>query len=95
MTSLFVFDMDGTLLPGSTASLELAAALDALDDLHALEAGFLAGDLDTRGFAAAVHDLFGGLRAEQVGARLRRLPTAGPRRGRVRRHPGAAASARS
>jgi phosphoserine phosphatase len=68
VTSLFVFDLDGTLLPGSTASLELAAALDALDELHALEVDFRAGDLDTRGFAAAVHDLFGGLRAEQVGA---------------------------
>ena len=54
MTALFVFDMDGTLLPGSTASLELAGALGALDDLHALEARFTAGDLDTRGFAAAV-----------------------------------------
>ena len=68
MTALFVFDMDGTLLPGSTASLELAGALGALDDLHALEARFSAGDLDTRGFAAAVHDLFGALSAEQVTA---------------------------
>jgi phosphoserine phosphatase len=68
VTALFVFDMDGTLLPGTTASLELAAALGALDDLHALEAGFAAGDLDTRGFAGAVHELFGGLDAEQVTA---------------------------
>lgn len=68
MTALFVFDLDGTLLPGSTASLELAAVLGARDDLHALEARFSAGVLDTRGFAAAVHELFGGLRAEQVTA---------------------------
>ena len=56
MTALFVFDLDGTLLPGSTASLELAGALGAVDDLHALETRFAAGTLDTRGFAAAVHD---------------------------------------
>ena len=61
VTALFVFDMDGTLLPGSSASLEIARALGALDDLHALEARFSVGGLDTRGFAAAVHDLFGGL----------------------------------
>jgi phosphoserine phosphatase len=68
MTALFVFDLDGTLLPGSTASLELAAALGAVDDLHALEAQFSAGGLDTRGFAAAVHDLFGRLEGDQVAA---------------------------
>jgi phosphoserine phosphatase len=68
VTAFFVFDMDGTLLPGSTASVELARALGASDDLHGLEARFAAGELDTRGFAAAVHELFGGLRAEQVRA---------------------------
>jgi|HigsolmetaAR201D_1030396.scaffolds.fasta_scaffold18986_2 phosphoserine phosphatase len=66
--ALFVFDLDGTLLPGSTASLELAAALGAVDELHALEAAFAAGALDTRQFAASVHDLFGRLQAEQVAA---------------------------
>ena len=68
VTALFVFDLDGTLLPGSTASLELARALDAIDDLHALETRFAAGQLDTRGFAAAVHDLFGGLTEAEVTA---------------------------
>ena len=32
VTALFVFDLDGTLLPGSTASLELASALGAGDE---------------------------------------------------------------
>ena len=68
MTALFVFDMDGTLLPGSSASLEIARTLGALDDLRALEARFSVGGLDTRGFAAAVHDLFGRLSAAQVRA---------------------------
>jgi|SRR5215216_4483171 len=66
VTALFVFDLDGTLLPGSTASLELAGTLGALDDLHELEARFADGALDTRGFAGAVHDLYGRLTAEQV-----------------------------
>ena len=58
VSALFVFDMDGTLLPGTTASVALAATLGAGEQLHALEARFAAGDLDTRGFAAEVHDLF-------------------------------------
>jgi len=43
VTALFVFDMDGTLLPGSTPSLELAGALGSLDALQALDARFTAG----------------------------------------------------
>jgi phosphoserine phosphatase len=66
VSALFVFDMDGTLLPGTTASLALAATLGAVDDLHALEARFAAGELDTRGFAGAVHELFAALTPEQV-----------------------------
>ena len=95
MTALFVFDMDGTLLPGSSASLEIARALGALDDLHALEARFSVGGLDTRGFAAAVHDLFGRLSAAQVRAVFESLAPHGARRRRLRRHPFAAANGRS
>jgi phosphoserine phosphatase len=68
VSALFVFDMDGTLLPDTTASLALAATLGAVDDLHALEARFAAGELDTRGFAAAVHELFAALTPDQVAA---------------------------
>src|SRR5262245_8649907 len=68
VSALFVFDMDGTLLPGTTASLALAATLGAVDHLHALEARFAAGELDTRGFAGEVHELFAALTSEQVGA---------------------------
>jgi phosphoserine phosphatase len=71
VTALFVFDMDGTLLPGTTASVALAATLGAGDQLHALEARFAAGELDTRGFAAEVHDLFAPLTPEQVTATFR------------------------
>jgi phosphoserine phosphatase len=64
--ALFVFDMDGTLLPGTTASLVMAGALGAVDDLHGLETRFAAGELDTRGFAAEVHDLFAAMSPDQV-----------------------------
>lgn len=44
--------MDGTLLSGTTANLEVARRLGTLPQLHDLEARFAAGDLDTRGFSA-------------------------------------------
>jgi phosphoserine phosphatase len=58
MGNLHVFDMDGTLLTGTTANLEIARRLGTLEELHALEARLSAGDIDTRGFSAAIHALW-------------------------------------
>ena len=66
MSALHVFDLDGTLLPATTASLELAKVTGHLDELHALESQFGAGELDTKGFARAVHELWSDLTAAQV-----------------------------
>ncbi|GAA3219324.1 hypothetical protein GCM10010468_43310 [Actinocorallia longicatena] len=63
---MHVFDMDGTLLAGSTANLQLAARHGTGTELAALEAEFSAGRLDTRGFAAAVHALWHDLTPELV-----------------------------
>jgi phosphoserine phosphatase len=56
--NLHVFDMDGTLLDGTTASLEIARHLGSTEQLVELEARFAAGNLDTRDFAAAIHALW-------------------------------------
>jgi phosphoserine phosphatase len=64
--TLHVFDMDGTLLEGTTASLQIARHLGATEELVELEARFAAGDIDTRGFAAAVHGLWGDLTPSAV-----------------------------
>ncbi|MFG2001456.1 HAD family hydrolase [Spirillospora sp. NPDC048911] len=74
MSNLHIFDMDGTLLAGSTANLEVARQLGTLPELHALEARFAAGTLDTRGFSAAIHALWRTLTPAQVAAAY----TAGP-----------------
>ncbi|MFE5795461.1 HAD family hydrolase [Streptomyces sp. NPDC056503] len=55
---LHVFDMDGTLLRDTSASLEIAARLGCAGEIRALEAEFAAGAVDTRGFAAALYDLW-------------------------------------
>lgn len=74
MGILHVFDMDGTLLKGSTASLELAERLGTVAELLALEKAFGAGVIDTRGFAAEIHALWRELTAEHVADAFRDAP---------------------
>ncbi|MFD0690247.1 HAD family hydrolase [Actinomadura fibrosa] len=65
---LHIFDMDGTLLAGSTANLEVARQLGTLPELHELEARFAAGTLDTRGFSLEIHRLWQHLTPAAVAA---------------------------
>jgi phosphoserine phosphatase len=71
---LHVFDMDGTLLPGTTASLEIARQVGGQDWLHALEQDFRQGLLDTKGFAAALHAGWTGLTPQVVLAAFEAAP---------------------
>jgi phosphoserine phosphatase len=61
-----VFDMDGTLLHGSTAGMEIARRLGCLPDLLELEAAFAAGSVDTRAFSTTIAALWQGITAEVV-----------------------------
>ena len=54
-----VFDMDGTLLHGTTAPVLLAAALGEPEALAALETRFSSGAATTVQFARALHDMWG------------------------------------
>jgi phosphoserine phosphatase len=74
MSVLHVFDMDGTLLRGTTASIEIARATGTLAQLEELESAFVLGTLDTRGFAAALHGLWRGLTPETVREVFHRSP---------------------
>ena len=56
VVSLHVFDMDGTLLKGTTASLQIARHHGSWEGFVELEARFAAGEIDSRGFAAAIHE---------------------------------------
>lgn len=66
MSRLHIFDMDGTLLHGSTASLEIARALDCVPQVNALEVQFAQGDITTAQFAAGVCALWQSLTVEQA-----------------------------
>ncbi|MFI7020009.1 HAD family hydrolase [Streptomyces sp. NPDC050164] len=74
MSRLHVFDMDGTLLRGTTASLEIARRLGCLPDLLRLEADFAAGAVDTRGFAAEICRLWHELTPELAADVFARAP---------------------
>ncbi len=56
---LFVFDMDGTLLIGTTACIEIAKVSGTLDQLHILEQKFAAGEIDAFCFAQNIGTLWG------------------------------------
>lgn len=74
MSLLHIFDMDGTLLCGSTASLELSRSLGCLDELLQLEGEFAERHIDTRGFAQRIHALWRDLTEEDVEAAFSSSP---------------------
>jgi phosphoserine phosphatase len=66
--TLHLFDMDGTLLRGTTACREVAQRLGRVDEFVALEARFAAGEVDGPGFAVAVHGMWPDLTSALVAA---------------------------
>jgi phosphoserine phosphatase len=66
MSALHVFDMDGTLLRGTTASIELSRRLDRLEPLADLEAGFAAERITAAEFAMEMRALWTELSPELV-----------------------------
>jgi phosphoserine phosphatase len=66
--------MDGTLLPGTTASLQIARIVGGEDWLHSLEEEFRRGELDTVGFAVALHRGWQRLTAPDVTKAFRAAP---------------------
>jgi hypothetical protein len=56
--ALHVFDMDGTLLAGTSASLQISGYLGCAEDLAELGTQLLAGEIDSPGFVVVVHRLW-------------------------------------
>ncbi|CAM3862131.1 HAD family hydrolase [Xenorhabdus thuongxuanensis] len=74
MSLLHVFDMDGTLLRGTTASIEIARELGCLGELMELEHNFSTGQIDTHQFATQVHRLWGALTLSDVTRIVEKAP---------------------
>lgn len=74
MTRLHLFDMDGTLLHGSSANVELARVTGMVEEFRALDAEFAAGLLDAPGYARRAYGMWGALTSEQVTAAFTAAP---------------------
>jgi phosphoserine phosphatase len=66
MTALHVFDMDGTLLRGTTAPIEISRRVGRLEPLADLERGFAAEEVTAAEFAIEMRALWEHLTAELV-----------------------------
>jgi phosphoserine phosphatase len=55
---LFVFDMDGTLLPNTSACLQIARVTNTVPALVDLERRFMEDLIDTKQFAHELHVLW-------------------------------------
>jgi phosphoserine phosphatase len=66
VTALHVFDMDGTLLRGTSAAIEISRRIDRLQPLAELERGFAAEEISAADFATATRSLWADLTAELV-----------------------------
>jgi len=66
VTALHVFDMDGTLLRGTSAAIEISRRIDRLEPLAELERGFAAEEISAADFAMATRSLWADLTAELV-----------------------------
>ncbi len=74
MARLHLFDMDGTLLHGSSANVELARVLGVVERFEELDARFAAGVLDVPGYARRAYRMWSTLTQEQVAAAFEAAP---------------------
>lgn len=74
---VIVFDLDGTLLPGTTASLVIAEAMGRRAAVEESERLYRNGEISMYEFTAREAALFAGTRPEQLGDHLRGAPWIG------------------
>jgi phosphoserine phosphatase len=58
VTALHVFDMDGTLLRGSSASLEIGRRIGRIAEITGFEVASATGSMDNIGFARSCHPIW-------------------------------------
>ncbi|GAA1755044.1 MULTISPECIES: HAD-IB family phosphatase [Streptomonospora] len=66
MSLLHVFDMDGTLIRGTSAAVQVARICGTEAELLDLERAFSAGEIDTTAFSATLHALWSELTEDHV-----------------------------
>ncbi|MEU5578397.1 HAD-IB family phosphatase [Streptomyces huasconensis] len=74
MARLHIFDLDGTLLHGTAAPVEISRQLGLDAEIVALERDFVAGRIDSPEYAARVHSLWAELTDAHVTAAFEEAP---------------------
>ncbi|WP_250302317.1 MULTISPECIES: HAD family phosphatase [unclassified Streptomyces] len=74
MTRLHLFDLDGTLIRGSAAPVEISRQLGLLDEIGVLEREFVSGRIGPPQYAVRVHALWSGLTVDHVTAAFEAAP---------------------
>jgi phosphoserine phosphatase len=66
MARLHIFDMDGTLLPGTSASMEIARQIDMVSQFQDLEGALIRGEIDSSGYAHRAYRMWSALGEHHV-----------------------------
>jgi phosphoserine phosphatase len=74
MTRLHLFDLDGTLLHGTAAPVEISRQLGLETEIAAIERDFSARNIDSWGYAQRVYTLWAGLTEAHVATAFEQAP---------------------
>lgn len=74
MARLHIFDMDGTLMRGSSASMEIAREIGLVEEFRELEAALGRGVIDPPGYAERAYELWAALTEVQLTAAFEGSP---------------------
>jgi phosphoserine phosphatase len=72
--TLHIFDMDGTLIRGSSCNIELAKVLGKVDEFRALDAEFVSQRIDSPGYARRAYAMWASLTEEVVARAFESAP---------------------
>ncbi|SEG44728.1 phosphoserine phosphatase [Actinacidiphila yanglinensis] len=74
MARLHIFDMDGTLLPGTSASMEIARRIDRVSEFRELDAALVHGEIDSYDYARRAYRMWSALTEHHVAGAFAEAP---------------------
>jgi len=74
LSRLHIFDMDGTLIRGSSCNIELARVLGKVEEFRALDALFVAGHIDSPEYARRAYAMWSSLTEDVVASAFDSAP---------------------
>jgi phosphoserine phosphatase len=74
MARLHIFDMDGTLMRGTSASMEIAREIDMVAQFQDLDGALVSGEIDSYGYARQAYRMWSALTEQHVASAFGRAP---------------------